>query len=168
MMRNTLKAGMALLIAGAAMSAALALGPFSSTSLPVREHSTTQTNYFRFTLNYNDPGASSGIKFGRIGRRAHIHALQCHVEAAFNAVTTNVITMGVSATGTELIDAATSTKSIDESQTTVQSITKTDVLGVGVTSDDDKDLYVRYTQTGTAATAGKVTCVLSYMPNNDN
>lgn len=39
--------------------------------------------------------------------------------------------------------------------------------GLGLTVAADTNVYVRYTQTGTAATAGVATIIVEYIPNND-
>jgi hypothetical protein len=40
-------------------------------------------------------------------------------------------------------------------------------LGIGVTSGGEVTLYAKYSQTGTAATAGAVRCTITWIPNND-
>lgn len=149
-----------------AVPAALALNVDQNRNIPARQNLSQQESYYRITVNFSDPFPASQ-KFGRLLQNTFITGIACHVTTAFNAGSTNVVTMGTSATGAELIDGATSTKSINEASATYQQITKIDTLGVSVTSAADVDLYVRYVQTGTAATAGVVTCAINFIPDND-
>lgn len=157
----------AALLIGLAIPAALALNVDQNRTIPARQHTTQQVSYYRITVNFNDPNISTAQKFGRLLRNTFITNIACHVTTAFNAVTTNVFTVGTDTTATDLIDAATSTKSIDETSATYQTITSATSLGVRATSGADVDLYAKYTQTGTAATAGQVTCIFAFIPNND-
>jgi hypothetical protein len=40
------------------------------------------------------------------------------------------------------------------------------LTGAALTFANDTDIYVRYTQTGTAATAGAASIVITYIPPN--
>jgi len=155
-------------IAFAVKGPAIALDVDQTRTVPARQFTSQQTSYYRITVNFNDPRISTAQKFGRLLRNTFIGGVACHVMTAFNAATTNVFTIGTTlASANEIIDAATSTKSIDESSATYQTITQAGSLGVSVTSAADVDLYVKYTQTGAAATAGKVTCQIAFFPDND-
>ena len=166
-MKRTLQPIAAVLLIAAAAPAALALNVDQNRVMPVRVNLTQQTNYYRFTVNYNDANISTAQLFGALPKNAYINGISCHVTTAFNAATTNVFTVGTSTTATEIIDASTSTKSIDETSATVQGVTHQSSLGINPTSTADTSLYAKYTQSGTAATAGSVTCVIAYIPNND-
>jgi hypothetical protein len=168
MFRNILKIGAALAVAAVTAWSALALDVDQNRNTVARVNTTQQTNYYRFTVNWNDPRISTAQKFGRLLQNTFISNVACHVTTAFNAGTTNVLMVGTSATTpVEIISAAISTKSIDESSATYQQITQAGSLGVSVTSGADVDLYARYQQTGTAATAGAATCIIEFVPNND-
>lgn len=157
-----------LAILGAIYLPAVALDVDQTRNIPARQPPGQQVNYYRITVNFNDPRISTAQKFGRLLQNTFISNVACHVTTAFNASTTNVFTVGTTlASANELIDAATSTKSIDESSATYQQITSATSLGVAVTSAADVDLYAKYTQTGTAGTAGKVMCIIAFIPNND-
>lgn len=137
-------------------------------NIPARQQPGQFTNYYRITVNFSDPRMPTAQKFGRLLRHSFISNVACHVLTAFNAGTTNVFTVGTSlANANEIIDAATSTKSIDETSATYQQITSATSLGEAVTSAGDVDLYAKFAQTGTAATAGKLTCIISFIQNND-
>lgn len=167
MITRYLRLAVAALLVALAVPAALALNVDQTRNTVVRQNTTQQTNYYRVKVNYNDPNISTAQKFGRLPANAFISGIACHVTAAFNAGTTNVLTFGTTSAANELIDAATSTKSIDESSATYQAITSATSLGVYTDSDGEHDLYAKYTQTGTAATAGSATCVFQYVPDND-
>jgi hypothetical protein len=153
---------------GPALMPAYALDINQNQTIPARQFTSQQVSYYRVTVNFNDPRISTAQKFGRLFKNTFITGIACHVTTAFNAATTNVLTMGTTlASANEIIDAATSTKSIDESSATYQAVTQAGSLGVSVTSGADVDLYVKFTQTGAAATAGKATCTLAFIPDND-
>lgn len=97
-----------------------------------------------------------GVPFeAAIPAGAFIIEASVHVTEAFDAGTTNVLTVGTnSAAFTDIVVAA----DVDESSATVQRID-----GPGVLSDSaDLTPFVKFTETGTAATAGKATVVLQY------
>lgn len=155
----------AIVAAGAGLSFALDVDQNRNTV--AREFRDQQITYYRITVNYNDPRISTAQKFGKLKKDAFITNVACHVLTAFNAGTTNVFTVGTSTTANEIINAGSSNQSIDETSATYQNVSSSGGLGEGVTSAADVDLYARYTQTGTAATAGKVTCVIAFIQNDD-
>jgi predicted Zn-dependent protease len=168
MIRKLLKLGAALGVVALTAWGALALNVDQTRNTVARQNLSLQTSYYRVTVNFNDANISTPQKFGRLLQNAFLSNVACHVTTVFNAGTTNVLTMGtVTTSGGDIIDAATSTKSINEASATYQQITQAGSLGVSVTSDADHDLWVRYVQTGTAATAGAATCVIEFIPNND-
>ena len=131
--------------------------------------------YYRFTLNFNDPNISTGQVFGALGCNAYILTMDAYVTTAFNAGTTNVVTVGAtSASANEIIASGT----ITPGSTGVQHLTSAAGLGTAITSNATYQqnggvvpcyvpLYAKYAQTGTAATAGAVTVIIAYVPNND-
>lgn len=125
--------------------------------------------YMRVTVNFNDPRIGSGVWFDTIPKNAYVLAIDAHVTTAFNAGTNNNLSIGATAAGTDFL-AATSVAS-----TGVQHLTSAAGLGLAATSNTslqtaingDVPMYIKYAQTGTAATAGVVTVVISYAQNND-
>jgi hypothetical protein len=102
-------------------------------------------------------------------QHSYISSVSCYVLTAFNAVSTNVVTLGTTAANAnEIIAASGAGNSITPGTTGYYSITNTAVLGESLTSVADVTLYAKYTQTGTAATAGKATCVIEFQANNDH
>lgn len=120
-------------------------------------------HYIRFAVNYNDTGIATGVKKGTIPAGAVLIGSSAHVTAAFNAVTTNVLTVGTSTTLTEIISAA----ALTETATGVTLNIPPNASPFLIDLAADQDVYVAYTQTGTAATAGRAVITVYYVPNND-
>lgn len=122
-------------------------------------------NYYRVTINYNDANIGAAQAFGALAQNDFIKAIDCHVTTAFNASTTNVLTFGTTkASANEIVQSGQITAN---STTARQALTSAIGLGVNATSGGDVTLYAKYAQTGTAATAGAMTCVIETVPNND-
>lgn len=134
-----------------------------------RVNSTQQTNYYRVTVNFNDPNISAGVHIGRFLQNTFISNVACHVTTAFNAAGVNQLFIGTSTNADNIVSSGQSNRSINEASATYQQIgvAGASSLGLNPTSDADHDLVVRYKQTGTAATAGTATCVIEFVPNND-
>lgn len=99
------------------------------------------------------------VKVGRIPAGSRLMPAQVYITAAFNAVTTNVLTVGQNATAdTDIVAAG----ELNEGVTGCTIV----ATGCALTFANDTDIYVRYTQTGTAATAGAATILIPYFPPN--
>ena len=158
------KAIAALVLTACAISAAFALNVDQTRIMSKRDIGTQQLHYYRLTINFNDPGIAAGAAFGALGQSTYIHSIDCHVTTVFNASTTNVVTLGTTkASANEVFG----TGDLNEASATVQHLTSALGLGLNATSAADVTLWAKYAQTGTAATAGSVTCVVAYAPNND-
>jgi len=158
------KAIAALILTAFAVTAAFALNVDQTRIMSKRDASRQELHYYRLTINFNDPGIASGAAFGALGQNWYIHSIDCHVTTAFNASTTNVVTLGTTKTSANEVFG---TGDLNEASATVQHLTSALGLGLNATSAADVTLWAKYAQTGTAATAGSVTCVLAYAPNND-
>lgn len=121
------------------------------------------SHYFRKTVNWNDTGIATGVYVGTFPAGAMITSVTAYVGTAFNAGTTNVLTLGTLATGTELANNAATVPGTPG----YKSITPNASPYTPTTLTVDTDFYAFYTQTGTAATAGQATFVVHYAPNND-
>lgn len=153
----------AALIAGG-LSASFALQVDQTRIMSKRDIGTQQMHYYRLTINFNDQGIAAGQQFGALGQNWYIYAIDCHVTTLFNASTTNVITFGTTKTNAnEILNSGV----LAPGTATVQHLTTAIGLGLNATSAADVTLWAKYAQTGTAATTGSVTCVISYAPNND-
>lgn len=128
-----------------------------------RQSQFQQIHYLRFTVNYNDVGVAAGEPFkAALPAGAKIVDVKAFVTTAFNAATTNVITVGTNATTYNNIVASG----------TITPGTLGAYAGVlatygALTFATDATPFVTYTQTGTAATAGSAIIVIQYVPNND-
>lgn len=140
---------------------ALALNVDQNRTIPARLNTTQQVSYYRVTVNFNDPNISTAQRFGTVPIGSFFTDVKCEVVTAFNAVTTNVLTFGTTTTATELVAAG------DVDELTAGVYTATRGLGRGLTAAAEVGLYAKYTQSGTAATAGVATCVFAFIPNND-
>ena len=160
-MRNLTRSVMIGLGALVACTAAYALNVDQNRTPPVRLNTTQQVGYYRLTVNYNDPNISTAQRFGTLPSGSFITGVFCEVVTAFNAASTNVFTLGTTSTANELVAAG------DVTEGTTGIYVASRGLGRSLTASGDTALYAKYTQTGTAATAGVATCVITYIPNND-
>lgn len=153
-------------------SAALALT--NPPSYPPRAIPLQVVQTFRKTVNFSDANIATGVKFAAIPQGAYIVNMRCYVSTVFNATTTNVLTIGTTPTGADILAGGTTANTnCNPASATQQPLGAAAGVGLGVTggaatgSTGGFDLFVRYTQTGTAATAGSVTYVIDFVPNND-
>lgn len=145
-------------------------------TLPARGGSTQEIRYYRKVVNFNDANIGSTTappKFGRLPAGAFITDVTVEVSTAFNAVTTNVLTVGTTAANAnEIVNAGDVNEGVIGVTKVTRALGTTLTGGAGVGSaapavTSEVDLYVKYTQTGTAATAGVATILISYASNND-
>jgi hypothetical protein len=164
MKNKFLRTAAALLLSALTVGAAFALSVDQTRIFSKRDLSQQELHYYRLTINWNDPNISVGQAFGALGQNWYIHSIDCHVTTAFNASTTNVVTLGTTKTNANEVFG---TSDLNEASATVQHLTSALGLGLNATSAADVTLWAKYAQTGVAATAGAVTCVIAYAPNND-
>ena len=120
------------------------------------------TQTLALILNYNTYGASSGVKVGILPANSIILAWHVRVLTAFNAGTTNPITIGTTATGAQVMAAASIT-GYNTSANTVGYYVGYPVTSTGWAQfSSDQTIYTSYIPTGTAATAGKAVIVIEY------
>lgn len=136
--------------------------PKGNTTVATRLNTTQQTSYYRATINFSDAGIATGIQFGTLPQGSSIVDVQVEIVTAFNAVTTNVLTIGTTlASANEIVAAA----DINELATGVTKVVRG--LGQSLTATADTGLWAKYTQTGTAATTGQAIVTIQFIPNND-
>lgn len=111
------------------------------------------------TIATTDIGTADKVKVGSIPAGSLLLAAYVRVSAVFNAVTTNVLTVGTSSGSNADIVAA---GEVNEAATGVTVV----LTGAALTFASDTDIYVKYTQTGTAATTGAASIVITYIPPN--
>ena len=116
-------------------------------------------HYLRKEVNFNDPGIALGLVIGRLPAGAQITQAMARVKNAFNAGTTNVLTIGTNgATYDNVLGAA----DIAEATPGTYQAPGAGLIDVGA----DTDLVARYTQSGAAATAGRAILHIAYTVNN--
>lgn len=123
-----------------------------------RRYQTRQVHYLTKSVTYSDTAISAGtVTFNNaLPSNAFITETYVKVKAAFNAGTTNVLTVGTNTTTANDIVAAA-----DVNEASAQMFV---VAGVGVLDTSTPlDVYVKYTQTGTAATTGSADIVIGYV-----
>jgi hypothetical protein len=98
---------------------------------------------------FGTTGIGSGIKFGTLPMGARITDVIVEVITAFNAATTNVLTVGTNSTSFNNIVNASD---VNEAATGATRVDR----GIGglIARAADIDVYIMYTQSGTAATTG--------------
>lgn len=104
-------------------------------------------------------GTSDTVKVGRVPAGSRLMPAQIHIVTVFNAATTNVLTVGT-ASGSDA--DIVSSSDVDETATGCTIVGR----GCALTFTADTDIYVKYTQTGTAATTGAATILIPYFPPN--
>lgn len=115
-------------------------------------------NTLKKTVNFNDPGIAAGVAFDNyLPQNAFIENVLIEVVVVFNAVTTNVLTVGTVGTTYNNIVAAADA---NEAATGVYQATRG--FGRSLTAAGDVLPYAQYTQTGTAATTGQAIIVIFY------
>lgn len=125
-------------------------------------HGLQVVHTLRKTVNFNDTGIGTAdtVLLGVVPAGARPLPAFVGINTAFNAGTTNVLTVGSNAGSDNNIVAA---GDVDETATGVTQV----FTGLSVTFAADTSIYIRYTQTGGAATTGQATIILPFVPNND-
>lgn len=132
-----------------------------SLSGAARNDGSQNLHFIAKDISFDTPGigTSDTVKVGRIPAGSMLFPAQVRITTIFNAVTTNVITVGTSAGSNADVVAA---GDVDESATGVTIVE----AGAALVFANDTDIYVKYTQTGTAATTGAATVLIPYAPPN--
>lgn len=133
-----------------------------STSGKARDNGSQNVQTISRTVNYNDTniGTSDKVKVGTLPAGAQLLPAVVNVLTVFNAATTNVLTVGTSGGSDADIVAA---GDVDEGSTGGTLVAR----GLGLAFSADTDIYVKYTQTGTAATTGKAQIVIPFVSLNN-
>ncbi len=120
-----------------------------------------QVHYFRKQVLFSI--GTPAVYMGTLPAGAVIVGTDCMVDTAFNAMTTNSLTVGGNSANYN--DIATAAQTLAGSTGLTQNIVPTGSSLGSLTAD--RDIYVMYQQTGTAATAGQAEIIVKYIPNND-
>ena len=130
-------------------------------SPPVRVDPRQVLNTLKQTINFNDAGASSGILLSNsLPKGAVITDVIFEIITAFNAATTNPITVGVGALTSEVVNAAGVGTDADP---TVVGVTKVGrAIGQKLANAADLPLYYSYIPTGGGQTTGQAQVTIVY------
>lgn len=129
-----------------------------------RRNSLQMVHYLRFSVTYSDAGIATGVAKQTLPAGAIITSSSVYIGNSFNAQTTNVLTVGTNGTTANNMVAS---GDVDETvATALTNAIKPTGTALGPLAAD-VPVYVKYTQTGTVATAGTATVVIHYVPNND-
>jgi hypothetical protein len=126
-------------------------------SVPARIMSVNCIHGIRGVLNFDSPAA--GVELGTIPAGSFVKSVTAHVITAFNAGTTNTVDVGTTADP----DGFAATAGVLPAATGV----KLNLTGAqsGDTLTADTVVIAKYTQAGTAATAGKVQILVEFYPH---
>jgi hypothetical protein len=128
-----------------------------------RNYGQQEIQYSRLTINFNDPGITAGVAFAALPQYAFITSISSFVETAFNAGTTNPVSLGTTVAANELTTTPIPGQTAGYGLLAPVATT----FGCGLTSAGPVTLFVKYAPTGGAATAGKMHIVMAYVLNND-
>jgi hypothetical protein len=121
------------------------------------------TNTLKMTVNFNDTGVGSGLKFSHLlPNGAVITDVLVEVVTAFNAGTTNTLTVGTNAATYNNIMSAADGIGNGSAALGTQVVLPTRGFGRSITNAADIQPFVMYTQTGAAATTGQAIVVIEY------
>jgi hypothetical protein len=116
------------------------------------------TNTLKKTINFGDANIATGVAFDEsLPLGAFIISVTVEIVTAFNAGTTNVLTIGTVAANYNNIVA-----SGDVNSATVVVAQPTRGLGRSLAAAAETPVFGKYTQTGTAATTGQAVVVIEY------
>lgn len=118
------------------------------------------THYLRRDVAFNTSGIASGVLLGTVPAGSKITDISIYVDTVFNAATTNVLQGGTTGTGTNLFTSTDAAAGTAGYKTAANAANQ----GRGLVFAADTDLFVSYTQTGTAATTGAATIVVEFVP----
>jgi len=154
----TVGAAVAAPAAGLGLLLALTIPP----SIAARNSGEQQLHYFRYRFTVANVSAlSAGLKIARLPSRAFINSISTYTSTAFNSVTTDTIQLGSTASGVDILVATTLRTAGYAAATAAAG------LGIVVATAGEQDIYAKYVSTGGAASAGDVTIVITYFPDND-
>lgn len=117
-------------------------------------------NQLRYRFTFSDPGLATGVLIGVLPQNAFLTGQWMEIVAAFNAGTTNPISVGTVAAAYNNIHAAgDNTPGTPGVYSAALAANK---YGRGLTQSGDTPVYLKYTPTGTAATTGIGEFVLEF------
>lgn len=140
-----------------------------------QQYNSAQTHYIRFSVNFNSCVLVAGtcsFKVGAVPYNSYILRASQQVTTAFNSGTTDTLAVGTSSgAGGQLVAAQTVHAGTAGLPLTIVAAN----LGIAATgngiastgANGGFDIWVNYTQTGAAPTAGVAVIILEYIAPND-
>ncbi len=144
--------------------------PVPATSGSPRNDNSQKPHFIRKRIQFTDAAfggvptaAPGGAKIGRIPARTFIQQVAIHKVTAFNSGTSDNIALGTTATAADILasTAVTATGFVNLSA----------AAGLGLAVTAETDVFLRWLASGgstQAATAGDVTVLIVFSPDNDN
>lgn len=141
-----------------------------------RMFTTQQTHYLRFTFNFNSCTPVSGVctvKVGAVPYNAWILRAYQQIATSFNSLTSDTLSIGITATAANQLVAAQSIAAAAGGATALTVISTaagTVVTGDGATptgANGGFDIYATWTEVGTVATAGAASYIIEFAAPND-
>lgn len=123
-----------------------------------RKYVTAQTHYLRKDFAFDTPGigTTATVKVGTLPAGAIVEKVQVKVTEAFDAASTNQLDVGVAGNDDNLVD-------YDGTDVDLTALGSTFVWrGADESFAVDTPVYVKYTETGTAAAAGAATVIVFF------
>lgn len=122
---------------------------------------THQMPYMRAAVAFDtyQIGVAGMVPLGTLPAGAIVTGMLVKINTAFNAATTNVLTVGTASDDDAIIAAG----DVDETVAT----TYVTFAAVGYKATVATPLFIKYAQTGTAATTGAADIILWFCPDND-
>lgn len=121
-------------------------------------------HYLKFDVNFNDANVANGVGKQTLPAGAIIVGTDVLITTAFNAATTNVLTVGTNGPST-YDNIATSAQTVSGTPGLKQNLAPTGTALGKIAAD--AQVFVKYTQSGTAATTGAGTVIVKYVIAND-
>lgn len=121
-------------------------------------HYESLVHVLRKDVNFDTAASGTPLKMGTLPQGAVVIGTTIGIKTAFNAATTNVLIVGTAADDDALVAAG----GVDETAVAVTRVAPATLAGA-VAASADTDIFVEYTQSGTAATAGAAWVAVEYV-----
>lgn len=130
---------------------------------PARETHSQAINWLFKTVNFNDPNIAAGVAFDfSLPVGAFITGVFVEVATAFNAASTNTFTVGTNSTSFNDLFAVGDGPGNGGTSFSVGTTQALRGIGGSIAATAGKSPFVKYVQTGTAATTGKAHVLIQY------
>lgn len=128
---------------------------------PVRHPEDVGVGHIRRTITWDASGVATGVPIGALEAGAIPLRASVYVSTAFNAGTTNVLVLGTAADDDGFITSANAAADATGLKAGTGAL-----LGAPLAANTV--VYAKFTQTGTAASAGKAVLVVEFVNKREN